>query len=233
MPRHVRLFLPGVPCHITLRGNDRQEIVRCEGDLLRLLDELRIAAARNALAIHAYVVMTNHLHLLSTPAHAQSLAVTMQDVGRRYVSYFNKRYDRSGTLWEGRYKSALVASNAYLMNCHRYIELNPVRAGLVAVPRDYPWSSHGYYGSGRPDSLITPHSAWFELASSDECRRSAYLELTEQSLAADVLETIRNGSRSGYAIGLPADCQFLEATLGRRVTMASRGWRKGRSRGRQ
>ena len=191
-----------------------------------------MVSASHGLSIHAYVLMTNHVHLLATGATSDSLPTAMQAWGRRYVSYFNKRHDRSGTLWEGRYKAPLVASARYLMHTHRYIELNPVRAGMAPNPEAYPWSSNRFYLLGRPDDLVTPHELWFGLGGADEERRAFYGDLLRRPLDDAVIESIRKGTRTGMAIGDPDDCKALEVRSGRRVTAARRGWIKGRARGR-
>ena len=230
MPRSCRIYLPGVPSHVTVRGNDKQDIVRCDGDRLRLVDVLRAVSRNNGLAIHAYVVMSNHVHLLATGARPESLPKAIQAVGRRYVSYFNSRYARTGTLWEGRYKASLVITEEYLVNCHRYIEFNPVRGGMVDAPADFPWSSHRFYAGGQPDDLVTPHECWLSLGNTDAERREIYRSVASQPLADDVIASIRLSTRQGWAIGSDQDCKALEAAIGRRVTAIGSGWKKGRPR---
>ena len=149
MARHPRLDLPGIPQHVVQRGNDRQACFAAPIDCGQYLQELREAAAKHGCAIHAYVLMTNHVHLLATPAEAGAMSRMMQAVGRRYVGSFNARYRRTGTLWEGRFKAALVGPSAYALACYRYIELNPVRASMVADPADYPWTSYQANALGR------------------------------------------------------------------------------------
>jgi putative transposase len=212
---------------VTVRGNDKQDIVRCDGDRLRLLDQLRQVAKIQGLTVHAYVIMTNHFHLLATGDRPESLPNAMQALGRRYVGYFNHRHDRSGTLWEGRYKSSLVASVEYIFNCHRYIDLNPVRAGIVVSPDEFEWSSHAFYTRRRPDDLVTPHDSWLSLGDSDEIRRATYFALFDRPMTDDVIANIRIATESGRAIGSEADCKRLEARIGQKVTAGRRGWRKG------
>lgn len=142
MARKPRFNLPGVPQHIVQRGNNRQPCFYAEADYCRYLEYLHEAAARNQAAIHAYVLMTNHVHLLATPANPFSITHMVQDLGRKYVRYINRTYGRTGTLWEGRYKASLVDGESYLLSCMRYIEMNPVRAGMVSNPAGYRWSSH-------------------------------------------------------------------------------------------
>ena len=163
MPRRPRMVVPGVPCHVITRGNDRKACFFSETDYNFYLDCLRDAMDRYAASLHAYVLMTNHVHLLITPEKTDSIAKVMQSIGRRYVQYINKRYRRSGTLWEGRYKSSLVLNERYVLACYRYIELNPVRACMVADPQDYLWSSYGINALGKNSDLLTMHQCYKEL----------------------------------------------------------------------
>ena len=163
MARLPRLFLPGQPIHAIQRGNNREPIFSAEEDYRYYLECLGKAAGEQGLAIHAYVLMTNHVHLLVTPDSEDSLSKAMQSVGRRYVQYFNHTYQRTGTLWEGRYKSTLIQSSRYLLTCMRYIELNPVRADMVGHPADYPWSSYCANAQGEENALLTPHALYRRL----------------------------------------------------------------------
>jgi len=158
MARLPRLTLPGFAHHVIQRGNNRQAIFFTSADYQMMLALLEESARKFGVAIHAYVLMSNHFHLLVTPQTQEGLPHMMQAIGRRYVRYFNDAQHRSGTLWEGRYKSALIQSERYLLACMVYIDLNPVRAGLAATPADYPWSSHAHYAGLRIDKLITPHA---------------------------------------------------------------------------
>lgn len=231
MPRLPRLFAQEFPLHITLRGNDRQDIFHCDADRLRFLSCLRDAAERNGLAVHAYVLMTNHVHLLATGQHRESTPRTIQSVGRQYVAYFNGRYERTGTLWEGRYRSTLVEAERYLLACHRYIDSNPVRAGLVCHPAEYPWSSHRFYALGTPDDLPTPHPVVLNLASAPERRCAAYSSIFDQTLAVEVLDRIRSCSNKGWALGSAEFCRVVEARTQRRAIPLQAGWKKGKKRG--
>jgi putative transposase len=171
--------------------------------------------------------MTNHLHLMASADSIAAIPRAIQGLGRRYVSYFNLRHGRVGTLWQGRYRSSIIASERYLYACHRYIEMNPVRAGLVAHPREYRWSSHGFYALGRGDSLVSPHSClgW---EPGEWPGRGAFLALFDQTASAAELSEIRNAGRRGTALGDLASCRALEARIGRRVTPRSPGRRSGR-----
>ena len=156
MARLPRYFVEGQALHIIQRGNNREPIFADDQDYHFYQECLQESAERHGLAIHAYVFMTNHVHLLATPQTTESVGKTLQSLGRRYVQYFNYTYDRTGTLWEGRYKATLIDSDRYLLTCMRYIELNPVRAGMVDHPRDYPWCSYAANALGEDNLLITP-----------------------------------------------------------------------------
>ena len=145
MARLPRLTVPGYPHHIIQRGNNRQPIFAANADYEALLAMIEEYAGKAGIAIHAYVLMSNHFHLLATPETASGIPQMMQDVGRQYVRYFNQRQGRTGTLWEGRYRSTLIQAERYLLACMAYIDLNPVRAGIALAHGDYPWSSHGHY----------------------------------------------------------------------------------------
>ena len=164
MPRQTRLDLPEVPQHVIQRGNDRQPCFFNETDYLRYRNDLREISLREECAVHAYVLMINHVHLLITPMAVGAVGRVMQSLGRRYVRYINDRYHRTGTLWEGRYKACLIEDGDHLMRCHRYIELNPLRAAMVADPSDYPWSSHQCNAFGVHDPLVSHHAGYLLLS---------------------------------------------------------------------
>jgi putative transposase len=231
MPRLPRLFVPELPAHITLRGNNRQDIFRCDGDRSRFLGYLRDAAANHGVGLHAYVLMTNHVHLLATATGKMSTPRTIQSVGRQYVAYFNERYQRTGTLWEGRYRSTLVDADKYLFACHRYIDLNPVRSGLASHPARYPWSSHRFYAYGNEDDLVTPHPVVLALGTTPERRHLAYRALFDHDLEAEVLQRIRFCSNQGWALGSERFCESLERSTQRQAASRGVGWAKGRKRG--
>ena len=177
------------------------EIFRDDNDRLHYLRKLAQAVREHACAIHAYVLMPNHVHLLVSPKTPQSLPETMQSVGRSYVQYFNKRHERTGTLWEGRYRATLIDTDAYLLTCMRYIELNPVRAGLAADPSRYRWSSHHANALGKSDDLVTPHPLLLSLAPSERECRSAYRRLFECPLPASVVDAIRESTNKLWVLG--------------------------------
>ena len=163
MPRRPRMCLPGVPCHVITRGNNRQACFHKNSDYIFYLQCLKESLERFKVNLHAYVLMTNHMHLLMTPQDECGISKVIQSIGRRYVQYFNTRHQRTGTLWEGRYKSSLVADERYVLACYRYIELNPVRANLVLCPQEYQWSSYHFNGEGRDNCLVTMHDAYLNL----------------------------------------------------------------------
>lgn len=223
MPRQPRLDLPNIPQHVVQRGNDRQPCFFADEDYIRYLSELREISRREGCRIHAYVLMTNHVHLLMTPTATGMVARIMQALGRRYVRYVNDRYRRTGTLWEGRYKSCLVDSDSYLLRCYRYIELNPLRARMVASPGDYLWSSYSSNGLGRNDTLIHPHASYLLLGSTRSERCEAYRALLSETLSPDDIEQIRRHLQSQHALGSERFRAAIEAQLNRRVGPARIG----------
>lgn len=207
MARLPRLTLPGYPHHVIQRGNNRQPIVRNDADRRALLTLWAEYAAKFQVAVHAYVVMDNHFHLLVTPETADGLPQMMQAVGRRYVRHFNAAHGRTGTLWEGRYRSTLIDTERYLLACMAYIDLNPVRAGLVAAPADHPWSSHAHHIGLRHDSLITPHALVWALGNTPFAREAAYAERVAGGLSAAEQQRITDATLKGWALG---SADFLE-----------------------
>jgi putative transposase len=201
MPRPSRVVLPSVPLHIIQRGNNRIPCFLSPNDYLVYLDMLRECAMDCGCAVHAYVLMSNHVHLLLSPDDDNSVSMMMQRLGRRYVRYFNQRHGRTGTLWEGRFRSSLVQEERYLMICHRYIELNPVRARIVAAPADYPWSSHSANAFGRHNALLTPHLVYTALGSTSVARQVAYRHLFNEALTEDTLDQVRHAANGNRALG--------------------------------
>ena len=222
MPRMVRLELEGTPLHIVQRGNDRQACFRVDEDRRRYLAALAHASRKCGCAIHAYVLMTNHVHLLITPGSAGGASRMMQSVGRRYVAEFNARHRRTGTLWEGRFKSSLVFGAAYAINCHRYIELNPVRAGMVADPGDYPWSSYRSNALGESDSLLTMHDAYRALGDA-ATRLAAYRALVAAGLDDTTAAEIRANLQQGRVFGPEPFQTQLERSVGQCTRLRIRG----------
>lgn len=201
MPRRARLVDEMVPLHIVQRGNNRQPCFFQEADYLVFLQLLAASAGLNDCEIHAYVLMTNHVHLLITPAKPDAASLMMKSLGENYVRYVNKRYARVGTLWQGRFHSCLVQDELYLMVCHRYIELNPVRAGMVVHPADYRWSSHRCNGYGDQQGLITPHSLYQQLGNDPAARQTAYRALFDSELQPDTLSALRAATKRNFALG--------------------------------
>ena len=222
MPR-PRFDLPGVPQHVYQRGVNRGDCFFNEVDRRFYLNCLRDAAAKRGCEIHAYVLMTNHVHLLVTSSERGAIGAMMQDVGRRYVRTINTLHRRTGTLWEARFKSSLIDSESYLLTCHRYIELNPVRAGLAAAPSSYPWSSFAYYAGTAVNTLITEHSVYRTLGASPAERRMAYCELVAQGLDDRTLARIRESLHTNSALGSDTFLKQLEAKLGKSVRPPLRG----------
>lgn len=217
MPRQTRFVLPGIAAHITQRGHNGADCFLREGDYLLYLLHLRELAEKHACAVHAYCLMTNHVHLLFTPPAVQACSNLMRDLGQRYVQYFNRRYGRVGTLWQGRYWANAAESARYVLGCYRYIERNPVKAHMVNTPRDYQWSSAAANTGHRVDSLITPHAEYLALANDDARRHADYLGLVNEPLDADLERQIRESRDTGYPLASDAFKAALAARLGRRT----------------
>ena len=223
MPRKARFYLPGVPAHVIQRGNNRQAVFFADEDYQAYLNWLKAGSRVHGCVIHAYVLMTNHVHLLVTPNKAESISRLIQYVGRYYVTYINERYGRSGSLWEGRHKGCAVAQDDHFLACSRYIELNPVRAGMVAEPGAYRWSSYRGNAFGDHDNLLTNHALYIALAHSDNERQHAYRELFRKALDPEQLHDIRATAQTGTPLGNDRFRQEIETALNRKVGQARRG----------
>lgn len=223
MARLSRLTLPGHAHHVIQRGNNRQAIFADRADYQMMLDMLDESARRFGVAIHAYVLMDNHFHLLATPQTTEGLPQMMQAVGRRYVRYFNDRHQRTGTLWEGRYKSTLIQTERYLLACMAYIDLNPVRAGMVAQPRDYPWSSHAHYIGLAQDRLLTPHPLVWALGNTPFAREAAYADLVQAGISTGQQQVLTDSALRGWALGEPEFVNNLQKLTTRRVSKRTAG----------
>ena len=223
MARLPRFSIPGQPQHVIVRGNNRQEIFCAEADYRFYLDKLQAACVKHGCALHAYVLMTNHVHLLVSPRNEDSLPLAMQMLGRYYVQYYNLCYGRTGTLWEGRYKATLIDSVAYLLTCMRYIELNPVRAGMVAHPSEYRWSSYAANTQGADDPLVAPHAEYRALGRSADDRCAAYRQLFRAHLGDEALAQIRDATNKSWVLGNDRFKQRVQRQLERRVEPAERG----------
>ncbi|MEO7548938.1 MAG: transposase [Ramlibacter sp.] len=223
MARLPRLTIPGYPHHIIQRGNNRQPIFATSQDYLLLLALLEEHAFANKVAIHGYVLMSNHFHLLATPETARGIPMLMQAVGRRYVRHFNQKQIRTGTLWEGRYRSTLIQTERYLLTCMAYLDLNPVRAGMVSEPAAYPWSSHLHYIGRRTDRLLTPHPLYWEMGNTPFSREVAYRELVHGGVEPQHQKALTDSALGGWALGEPAYVAELQKLTARRVEKAQVG----------
>lgn len=224
MARLPRLTVPGYPHHVIQRGNNRQMIFRDVSDYEHMLSLFEQYAGREKVAIHSYVLMTNHFHLLATPESLSGLPRMMQAVGRRYAQYFNRRYQRTGTLWEGRYKATLVQADRYLLACMAYIDLNPVRAGMVARAADYRWSSHRHYVGLSNDKLIKPHPLYWQLGNTPFAREANYAELiNQQGLTHQQQTALTESVLKGWVLGEPGFAAGVQKQTGRRVTRSRPG----------
>ncbi|HLI22170.1 MAG TPA: transposase [Stellaceae bacterium] len=223
MPRLGRYFPPDQPLHLIQRGNNRAPIFFCDEDYLRYRRWLAEAAAEYGCAIHAYVLMTNHVHLLVTPRAAESLPRAMQSLGRRYVRYVNAAYRRSGTLWEGRYRAAPIDSDAYFLACCRYIELNPVCARMTRHPRDYRWSSYAAHAAGAADPLVAEHPLYRALGRSAAERQKEYRALFRAALDEAFLDAMRAATNGGWAMGGERFKRKVAKAAGRRAAPLPKG----------
>ena len=230
MARLLRVMPVGIPVHVIQRGNNRQVCFGALEDYAVYIEWLKEYSSEFAVDIHAWVFMTNHVHLLCTPRREGGISRMMQALGRRYVRYFNYQYRRSGTLWEGRFKSCLVQEEKYLLEVYRYIELNPVRAGMVTEPSEYRWSSYQINALGKTSVLCTPHQEYLNLGVTKEERTKVYRELFLHQIDGELLDEIRSSVNKGMVIGHGRFIEQLEALTGRRMTPGKVGrpvgWRK-------
>jgi len=201
MPRRPRFCPAGYPVHVIQRGNNRQTIFTSDEDLAAYANWLAEGAKRYEVAIHGWVFMTNHVHLLATPSHDSGMSRLIQFLGRLYVRYFNYAYTRSGTLFEGRFKTCVVQQDRYLLTCLRYIELNPVRASLVSDPGSYRWSSYCAHAFGIKARLWSPHQLYLELGETRSRRQQAWRAMVNEVLTCEVLAKIRHCANTGLVLG--------------------------------
>lgn len=223
MPRKPRFFLPDVPVHMIVRGNSRNVVFAEEDDYAAYLDWLKEGAERYDCRIHAYTLMSNHVHLLCSASEPSHLSKLPQHVGRRYVPYFNHKYGRSGTLWEGRFKASSIDSERYLLTCYRYIELNPVRAGMVKKPDDYRWSSYRANALGAANPLLTPHALYRSLGNNREQQAKRYRESFKEVLDKELIDDIRASVQTGTPLGNDRFKSEVERLLGVKVGQVQRG----------
>lgn len=223
MPRRARVLLPGATLHLIQRGNNRSACFFAEEDYLFYLEHLADQARKHNCAIHAWCLMTNHVHLLLTPAKPESAGMLMKGLGQRFVQYINRTYRRSRTLWEGRFRSCLMQEDSYVLACYRYIEMNPVRAGMVEHPAEYRWSSYRTNAQAEQSALITRHSVCQALGEADGARAEAYRELFRHQLELGLVDQIRSATNGNYALGSSRFTAEVERVLGRRVTRGKSG----------
>jgi len=223
MPRRPRVHLPDVPIHLVQRGHNRDACFFMDEDYLAYRDWLAEALKKSGCALHAYVLMTNHVHLLLTPPSSQAVSQLVMSLGRRYVQYINKAYRRTGTLWDSRYKSSLVHADDYLLLCQRYVELNPVRAGMMDDPAQYRWSSYRANGLGQADDLLTPHALYLGLDKDAQERQSVYRALFRPELEQEALADIRLALDQGQPLGNGRFLDQVERMVGRRCEVRPRG----------
>jgi putative transposase len=223
MPQVHRKCPAGLPVHIILRGNNRQVCFASESDFKAYAHWLFEASLKFSMKIHAWVFMTNHVHLLLTPLTSNAVSKSMQYIGRYYVRYFNFTYRRTGTLYEGRFKSSIVQSREYLLACQRYIELNPVRAGMVKDPSDYSWSSYRAHALGADVEMWTPHAEYLALGANKASRMTAYRNLFRYELEQELITEIRNASKTGMVLGNERFRKEIEQLTGQRQHHLKRG----------
>jgi len=223
MARQPRFVLPGHPQYVIQRGNNRSVIFGTEEDYGFYLDKLREGFKKHGCDVHAYVLMTNHTHLLLTPHSENGIGKLMQFIGRYYVQYFNYQYRRTGTLWEGRYKATLLDSEQYLLTCYRYIELNPVRAAMVDHPREYPWSSYRFNAFGEPDGVIIPHELYQQLGKDGPERQTSYRALFQRDIDDRTLGDIRQATNNAWVLGNDRFRQSIEELTQRQAAPKPKG----------
>lgn len=223
MARLPRLTVPGYPHHVIQRGNNRQAIVRDDEDRQFLLALIVDSARKHGVSLHAWVLMDNHFHLLLTPDSSEGLSKMMQAIGRAYVRRFNNRHQRTGTLWEGRYKSTVVQSDRYVLACMAYIDLNPVRAGMVVEPQQHTWSSHRHYVGQVFDRDVVPPPTYWGLGNTPFAREANYAAMVHAGLARDQQAAITDATLHGWALGDQAFLKEVQRDTDRRVVKARRG----------
>ena len=223
MARLPRIVIPNQPLHIIHRGNNRQDIFESEEDMTRIREDIATSLSKTKCRLHAYVIMTNHLHLLITPEDKVQLKTFMQSMANRYVRYFNAKYQRTGTLWEGRYKSCLVDSDHYLFTLYQYIEMNPLKAGMVEEIADYPWSSYRHNALGQIDPLISEHELYENLGASSERRCEAYLKMFDRLNTVKQDSQITNATLRGEALGDDEFHQKISKLISRPTKLSAHG----------
>jgi len=230
MPRRARVVVPGVPVHIIQRGHDCQPVFFCDDDYWRYLHDLKLASGNSGCAVHAYVLMTNHVHIVATPNTETSLGDMMRSLGARYVRFINLRYKRRGTLWEGRFRSAIIQSDAYLLTCYRYVELNPVRAHMVTHPAAYPWSSYHHNALGKVNELVQAHDVYLRLGSECLARQARYRALFSEQIGDEQNTFILQSTLQDSVMGNDRFRRQIEKVAGRKLSVATHGGARRSSR---
>ena len=223
MSRRARLAVAGIPWHIIQRGNNHSPCFLSRKDYFYYLDHLQRQSLKFECAVHAYCLMTNHVHLLITPESVDSASLMMKHLGQRFAQYINRSYQRSGTLWEGRFKSCLAQDESYALTCYRYIELNPVRAGMVTHPRGYSWSSFHSNGDGKGSALISPHASYVNLGTDQRARLNSYRALIESRIDDKLLDEVRAATNGNYVLGDTHFQRKIQRALDRRVVRGRAG----------
>ena len=223
-------MLSGVATHLIQRGSNRSACFRRESDYLLYLLQLRDLSRRLECAVHAYCLMTNHVHLLISPPSAEAGTALMKEIGQRHAQYFNRAYGRTGPLWDGRYRSCVAESARYVLACYRYIELNPVRAGMVEHPAQYAWSSYRANAEGRDEGLVSPHAEFLALGADPQNRCKAYAALLDEAMEPSLIEGIRTATNGGYPLGSDAFKAQIGATFGCRTSPSPPGPKPGKIR---
>lgn len=223
MPRLPRFVLVGHPQHVIIRGNNREPIFYADEDYQFYLEKLKKACEKHDCDVHAYVLMTNHVHLLITPHKKEGISKVIQMLGRYYVQYFNYTYQRTGTLWEGRYKATLIDSEHYALSCYRYIELNPVRADMVKHPAEYPWSSYKFNAFGDMNELVVPHELYRRLGKTMKKRCEAYRSLFDVEVTQKTIEEIRETTNKSWVLGSDYFKEKIENKINRPMNPRKRG----------
>lgn len=223
MARLPRISFAGLPHHVIQRGHNGQAVFLQAADYQLMLDLLLEYARKFDVAVHAYVLMPDHFHLLLTPQAVTGLPQLLQAIGRRYVRQFNDQQGRTGTLWDGRYRCTVLQPELFVLPCMAYMDLNPVRSGLAAMAADYAWSSHGHYIGRRVDRLVTPHAQFWGLGNTPFAREAAYAELVQAGTGAAQQQAMTDATLKGWALGDAAFVQALQKDTPRRLTKGQAG----------
>ncbi len=222
MPRRARTYISGLPYHIVQRGNNREACFIEPENYSFYLDLWKQMSQRYGVQVHAYCLMTNHIHFLATPQNPKALSNVLKVVGSRYAYYFNRKYHRTGTLWEGRHKDSLVQQERYLLVCYRYIEFNPVRAGMVDRPEEYRWSSYGANGWG-DSGWVTPHSEYLALGKERDDRLQAYRSLVQSEISELDINEVRKSAHYCQPLGNDPFRSMIESKYSIKLGQMKRG----------